>query len=153
LRVGLLWAASEWDTSRSIPIGALAPLCAVRGVRYYSLQQGDRGGEWQHAPLPVSPLSSHTTAVEAAAAAMLALDLIITVDGMSAHLAGGLGRPVWVLLKEQCDWRWMRERSDSPWYPTMRLFRQRSAGDWTSVVAEVAVALSAVAGARELSQS
>lgn len=76
-----------------------------------------------------------------AAAAMLALDLVISVDAMPAHLAATLGRRTWVLLKHEADWRWMDARQDSPWYPAMRLFRQRREGDWGSVIEEVAAAL------------
>ncbi len=72
---------------------------------------------------------------------MLELDLIITVDTMAAHLAGALGRPVWLLLREDADWRWMRERRDSPWYPSMRIFRRTSRGGWQRVIAEVAASL------------
>jgi ADP-heptose:LPS heptosyltransferase len=75
------------------------------------------------------------------AAQMRALDLVIAVDTMAAHLAGALGVPVWTLLHEDCDWRWMSERSDSPWYPTMRLFRQRPRGGWDSVIDNVIAAL------------
>ncbi len=76
------------------------------------------------------------------------LDLIITIDTANAHLAGALGRPVWVLLPYAADWRWLQNRHDSPWYPTMRLFRQPAAGDWTSVIAEVANALAQWASGR-----
>ncbi len=79
-----------------------------------------------------------------AAAAMMNLDLIITTDTMPAHLAGALGRPVWVLLHSMADWRWMLDRTDSPWYPSMRLFRQPARGDWDSVAKRVAEALSIV---------
>jgi ADP-heptose:LPS heptosyltransferase len=70
------------------------------------------------------------------------MDLLITVDTMAAHLAGALARPVWVLLPAEADWRWMVERDDTPWYPTMRLFRQSSPGDWAPVIARVACELS-----------
>jgi hypothetical protein len=75
---------------------------------------------------------------------MLQLDVVICVDNMVAHLAGTLGRPTWLLLKHEADWRWMEARSDSPWYPSMRLFRQPSPGDWQSVVGMVGRALSEV---------
>jgi ADP-heptose:LPS heptosyltransferase len=72
---------------------------------------------------------------------MANLDLVISVDTAMSHLAGALGKPVWVLLSKAADWRWMIERSDSPWYPTARLFRQKTAGDWDPVIAEATAAL------------
>ncbi len=72
---------------------------------------------------------------------MMSLDLVVTCDTSIAHLAGALGRPVWVALKQNSEWRWLRDRDDSPWYPTMRLFRQKTAGDWPSVFAAMAQAL------------
>jgi hypothetical protein len=79
---------------------------------------------------------------------MCNLDLVVTSDTAAAHLAGGLARPVWVALAASPEWRWMIEREDSPWYPTMRLFRQRSMGDWAGVFREMAAELEAVAHAR-----
>jgi hypothetical protein len=140
-RVGLIWAASDWDTSRSIPIEALAPLRGTRGIEFYSLQQGKSMDESRRAAFPINCLSQHTADATAAAAAMLKLDLIISVDSMAAHLAGALGRPVWLLLQHEADWRWMTDRSDSPWYPTMRIFRQHRRGDWLSVAQTVTTAL------------
>jgi hypothetical protein len=148
LRVGLLWAASDWDTTRSVPLAALAPWFALPGVQFFSLQQGRPAQDPLLARLPIECLSPHTTAIEQAAAAMCALDLVITVDAMPAHLAGSLGRPTWVLLKHEADWRWMDTREDTPWYPTLRLFRQPRAGDWSGVVPQVAGALRAAAGVR-----
>jgi ADP-heptose:LPS heptosyltransferase len=85
------------------------------------------------------------------AAAVAALDLVITVDTSVAHLAGALGRPVWVLLPHSLDWRWLHEREDSPWYPTMRLFRQRKTLEWNDVLSRVSAELArVVAGEREL---
>jgi hypothetical protein len=142
LRVGLAWSSSEWDTSRSVPIDALAALGGVAGTAFYSLQQGHAADAWRTAPFAIEPYSKHTAHVEAAAAAMLDLDLVITVDSMVAHLAGSLARPVWVLLKHEADWRWM-EGDASPWYPTLRLFRQPSPGDWPGAVGAAAAALRA----------
>ena len=145
LRVGLMWAASEWDTSRSVPLQLLAPLFALEEVQFYSLQQGVAAADPLLQRLDIERLSPHTTSVEMAAAAMCAMDVVITVDAMPAHLAGTLGRPTWVLLKHEADWRWMQDREDSPWYPTVRLFRQPRAGDWMSVARQVAANLKAVA--------
>jgi hypothetical protein len=140
-RIGVIWAASSWDESRSIPVSALAPLSEVADADFYSLQQGPQSGDWRSAPLGLSPISSQTTEIAAAAVAMQELDLVMTVDSMAAHLAGALGRPVMLLLKHDADWRWMRDRSDSPWYLSMRLFRQDAPGDWHGVVRKVAAAL------------
>lgn len=137
LRVGLLWAGSDWDVSRSVPLAALAPLAAVPGVRFYSLQQGAAAADPLLEPMRIECLSPRTTDLRSAAAAMQQLDLVISIDGMPAHLAGTLGRPTWVLLKREADWRWMEEREDSPWYPSMRLFRQGRGGDWHGVVSRV----------------
>jgi hypothetical protein len=142
LRVGLLWAASDWDDSRSIPLAALQPLFAVPGARFFSLQQGQAASDPRLQRLPVVSLSNLTQEITAAAAAMLQLDLVITVDGMAAHLAGTLGRPTWTLLKHEADWRWMETRSDTPWYPGMRLFRQPAPGDWHGVIRAATQALS-----------
>jgi hypothetical protein len=143
LRVGLLWSASDWDRSRSIPLHVLAPLFGVEEVQFFSLQQGEAANDPLLQRLDIERLSPQTVAIEDAAAAMCALDLVISVDGMPAHLAGTLGRPTWVLLKHDADWRWMERRRDSPWYPTVRLFRQPAPGDWEAAVKEAAEALSA----------
>ena len=148
LRVGLAWASSEWDESRSIPLQDLAPLARVANVRFYSLQQGRHAQGCGDAPFPLEPYSQHTAAIESAAAAMLELDLVITVDSMVAHLAGALGRPVWVLLKHRADWRWMEGRGDSPWYPTMRLLRQAREGEWAGVAEAIARGLAELAAPR-----
>ena len=143
LRVGLLWAASEWDGSRSIPWPCLEPLLSQPGLRCFSLQQGPAAEE-----ATIEPLHRRTATLEAAAAAMLQMDLVISIDGMPAHLAATLGRPTWLLLKHQADWRWMERRSDSPWYPTMRLFRQPRAGDWAGLLERVAQAAALFASER-----
>ena len=143
LRVGLAWSASDWDQTRSVPLDALEPFRALPDVRFYSLQQDRAAAEYARAPFPLVPYSVHTREVALAAAAMLQLDLVIAVDSMVAHLAGALARPVWVLLKAHADWRWMDDREDSPWYPTMRLFRQPREGEWSPVIARVANELAA----------
>jgi hypothetical protein len=145
LRVGILWAASDWDTTRSIPFSALAPILDVPGTRFFSLQQGRAAAEpLLHPRISVEHLSPRTVDVVSAAAAMVELDLVITVDGMPAHLGATLGRPTWVLLKHDADWRWMEDRADSLWYPSMRLFRQTRRGDWAAPIRAAAEALSAL---------
>lgn len=148
LNAGLLWSASDWDRSRSVPLGTLAPLLRTGDARYFSLQQEDAAHDPLAQQLGIVPLSRHTTDIAAAAAAMLDLDLVITVDAMAAHLAGSLRRPTWLLLKHDADWRWMDTRRDSPWYPGMRLFRQSEPGDWNSVVTAAVDALRTLAADR-----
>ena len=148
LRVGLVWSCSHWEPSRSVALDALAPLFALEKVRFFSLQQGEPAGDPLLKRLPIVPLSAQTADIRMAAAAMCALDLVISIDSMPVHLAGCLGRPVWVLLKHEADWRWMQDREDSPWYPTVRLFRQPRPGDWAGVAAAAAVALQRVAQGR-----
>jgi len=141
LRAGLVWAGNREhanDRKRSIPIETLAPLQQIPGVEWYSLQAGEkapaeieRAGRWMRGVLP------EPCRVEDLAAAMSCLDLVISVDTMPAHLAGALGRAVWTLLPWAPDWRWLEDREDSPWYPTMRLFRQPRPGDWDGVAARV----------------
>jgi hypothetical protein len=133
---GLVWQAGEWNASRSIPMTLLAPLAQVRRVRWYSLQYG--GGA-----LPFRAEDASCRDLAEQSRRLHALDLVVTVDTLIAHLAGALGIPVWLLLPTPCDWRWMVHRTDSPWYPTMRIFRQRIPGDWKSVIDEVCFALSA----------
>jgi Glycosyltransferase family 9 (heptosyltransferase) len=133
-RVGIAWRSGDWLRERSIPAKLLAPLAGVAAVQWFSLQYPA-----QPAPLALTDLACDD--IESMAARMSMLDLVICVDTMVAHLAGALGIPVWTLLHDECDWRWMRERSDSPWYPTMRLFRQRESGNWRDVIDEVSRAL------------
>lgn len=134
-RIGLAWRAGEWNRRRSIAEADLAPLGRLRGLRYASLQFD------APAPLPFAADDLACADLAELARRMAGLDLVVSVDTMTAHLAGALGLPVWTLLPYRCDWRWMRDRADSPWYPTMRLFRQPREGDWAAVIAEVAAAL------------
>jgi tetratricopeptide (TPR) repeat protein len=149
-RVGLVWQGNPrhpWDHHRSLPLRCLEPLATVAGVHLISLQKGL--GEEQLRTLagrfPVVDLGPDFNRDGGAfldtAAVMQHLDLVVTVDTAAAHLAGALGVPVWVLLSRIADWRWLREREDTPWYPSMRLFRQRQLGDWPEVAARVADAL------------
>jgi hypothetical protein len=129
LSVGVLAHAGEWDARRSVPVDLLAGLAQSSGVSLYNLQL--------EPPLPGMPDLS-TPDILQLAARVRALDLVITPDTMLAHLAGALGVNTWTLLHAEADWRWMGpERTDSPWYPSMRLFRQRRPGDWPAVFAQV----------------
>lgn len=147
-KVGLVWAGRpqhENDRNRSIALGDLAPLAKIRGVSLYSLQKGPAEEALAKPPkgMTITPLGGRFADFADTAAAIANLDLVISVDTAVAHLAGAMGKPVWTLLPLVPDWRWMLERADSPWYPTMRLFRQETPGDWESVIAAVAKALRA----------
>jgi hypothetical protein len=135
--IGVVAAAGEWDARRSAPPELMAALADKPGVRLFNLQQGE--------PVPGAEDIS-TPDILALATRMLGLDLVVTVDTMTAHLAGALAVPTWTLLMADADWRWMGNREDSPWYPSMRLFRQPSPGDWESVFSGVRAALAALAG-------
>lgn len=142
-KVGVVWrgsATNPMDREYSCPLADLAPLLAISGISYYSLQVRPAAGEITQ-DTPLKDMTEHLLDFSDTAALLVNLDLVITVDTAVAHLAGALGRPVWLLLTQTPDWRWMLERDDSPWYPGMRLFRQTRTGDWPSVVREVALAL------------
>lgn len=148
LRVGIVWAGNPKhinDINRSLAISFLVPVLGVKGVRFFSLQVGERGRDLQHLLAgAVTDLAPMLTDFAETAAAIAALDLLIAVDTSVGHLAGALGKPVWLLLPWVPDWRWLLDRSDSPWYPTMRLFRQTSHGDWATVLRQVGDDLAAV---------
>jgi hypothetical protein len=139
LRVGIVWAGT---TVGAIDLRLLQPLWEVPGISWFSLQVGDQSGDISLLDgVKIADLSLWLTDFAETAAAVCQLDLVISVDTSVAHLAGALGRPVWITLPCWPDWRWQIERADSPWYPTARLFRQKKAGDWSCVVREVAAAL------------
>lgn len=148
LRAGVVWAASSYNPARSIPFERFQQLFSIPGISFFSLQAGDERSCLRSAP-QVTDSHDPSACVFATATAIQSLDLIITVDTMVAHLAGAMAKPVWVLLPFQCDWRWMVEREDSPWYPTMRLFRQPRPGDWDSVLARVIAELNFCAAQRD----
>ncbi len=138
LKVGLIWKSSGWNPKRSMQLQDILPLCANEKCSFYSLQ-------WDTAPEELELISKHRLLhpiggwdnIEQFACLLTAVDLVITADTMAAHLSGALGVPVWMLLPFQADWRWMLDREDSPWYPTMRLFRQSEAARWADVVERV----------------
>jgi tetratricopeptide (TPR) repeat protein len=142
LKVGLVWGGSAHhrsDIHRSMLLVEFAPLAEVKGVRFFSLQTGPQASQVLSAPreMQLVDLGKSLTSFEETAAALANLDLLITVDTAIAHLAGAMGRPVWNLLAVAPDWRWLLNRSDTPWYPTMRLFRQPSYGDWAGAMQQV----------------
>jgi len=152
LKVGLVWAGRpehKRDRHRSMALAELAPLASIPNVAFYALQKGAAVGEAERAPdgMRLEILSPLLGDFADTAAAIMALDLVISVDTSVAHLAGALGKPVWILNAYAPDWRWLEKRSDSPWYPTAEIFRQDSSRRWAPVVADVAAELRALASA------
>jgi len=148
LRVGLLWAGNPTFSRdryrfRSAPLELFKPLLEEYSVHWFSLQIGEPATGLAKAPwaAKVVDLSPHVENMADTAAQIAQMDLVITVDSAVAHLAGALGVPVWVLMPFTPDWRWLQQRSDTPWYPSMRLFRQPRPGDWEAVIAEMGLAL------------
>jgi tetratricopeptide (TPR) repeat protein len=149
LRVGLVWSGNPLfpeDRLRSISLSGFEALLALHGVRFFSLQMDPAASQLAEVGAPVIDLEATIGDMADTAALIEKLDLVITVDTAVAHLAGALGKPVWVLLPFAPDWRWLMERADSPWYPTMRLFRQPKFGDWPSVLERVRGELAVLAG-------
>ena len=140
MRVGLTWRSGDWDERRLIPFSQVQRLSQVSGVEWHILQREPLAAGWDGNFGVISggdnPLDD--------ARVMRALDLVISVDTMTAHLAGALGVNTWTLLPTDADWRWMRDRSDSPWYQTMRLFRQPAPGRWDLVIDELNIQLAAL---------
>ncbi|MBM3835243.1 MAG: tetratricopeptide repeat protein [Verrucomicrobia bacterium] len=146
LKVGLVWCGSRSQPNdrRPVPFNFMRPLLEMTGIEFYSLQTGSAAEDAQN----VVDLSSHLTDFAATAAVIEQLDLVITIDTSVAHLAGALGKPVWTLLSFASDWRWLLGREDSPWYPTMRLFRQTEPRAWAPVIERVCAALAKVQSSR-----
>ena len=150
-KIGIAWQGNpdpKVDLARAAPLAAFAPLAAIPGVRLISLQKGFGTGQLAESGVKVETLGEDFDAGPHAfvdtAAVMANLDLIVSIDTSVVHLAGAMGRPVFIVLKHIPEWRWMLDRPDSPWYPTMRLFRQQQRGDWNGVFAEVANAVAAL---------
>ncbi len=147
-KVGLVWKGNKDhgnDRNRSLSgISVLAPLWTVPGITFYSLQKGQGEDEAKNPPAgqPLIHLGSDIEDFADTAAIVAQLDLVICVDTAIAHLAGALGKPCWVLLPAiKFDWRWLRDREDSPWYPSLRLFRQKEIGKWDAVVQHLCCSL------------
>lgn len=160
LRIGICWAggarpdepvAHAIDTRRSLALEAFAPLAAMPGVDIYSLQKGPPAAQLAEAQArgwpgaPIIDLTADLSDFADTAALVANLDLVVTCDTSAAHLAGGLGKPVWVLNRHDACWRWLDGRDDSPWYQGARLFRQTAPGDWDGVIARVKSELLALA--------
>jgi len=151
LKVGLVWSgAAEYghNARRAIAAERLAPLLGIDGVSWFSLQVGEKAADLARVPAGIVDLSRELSDFSETAGALQALDLVITTDTAVPHLAGALARPAWVMLACVPDWRWMLDRDGSPWYPTMRLFRQGERGAWDDVVHRVGVELRAVVAGR-----
>ena len=147
-KIGIAWQGNpkhKSDWKRSVALQELAPLADVPGVRLLSIQKGAGTEQLEHVKFPVIDLCGCLGFAETAAV-MENLDLVVSIDSAIAHLAGALARPVWVALAAVADFRWMLEREDSPWYPTMRLFRQSAAGGWQPVFARMAEEVSKLIG-------
>ena len=153
-RVGLCWAGQTrpWlpgfvalDGRRSTSLATLAPLAAIPGVRFVSLQMGPAAGQVNTAGFDLLDPMPEVTDLADTAAIIANLELVVSVDTSVVHLAGALGKPVFLLDRYDNCWRWLSGREDSPWYPTLRIFRQRQSGDWGPVIARAATALAAMA--------
>ncbi|HVV45466.1 MAG TPA: hypothetical protein VHC72_09675, partial [Bryobacteraceae bacterium] len=142
-KVGLVWASSDWNPARSMTFGEMEPLLDAGDCSFFSFQRGRQRAELALLPPARMPYdtAAHSHEIADTAAALMNMDLLITVDTMAAHLAGALGRPVWTMLPWEADWRWMLDRQDTLWYPAMRLFRQPAPGDWRPVIEYVAAEL------------
>jgi tetratricopeptide (TPR) repeat protein len=146
LKIGLAWAGRPThtnDRNRSIGLKQLAPLAEITGVTFYSLQKGSSAHHAAGAPsgMNLIDLTDELHDFADTAALIENLDMVIAVDTSVAHLAGAMGKRVWVLLPFSADWRWLLNREDNPWYPTMRLFRQKQIGNWDATIIELARAL------------
>jgi Flp pilus assembly protein TadD len=149
LRVGLAWAGRPThpnDANRSTALATLAPLAALPNIAFVSLQKGPAAAEANHWPGPATllALDAELHGFEDTAALLPALDLVLSVDTALVHLAGAMGRPCWVMLPFAPDWRWLAGRADSPWYPSLRLFRPTAPRAWPALVAQLAALLPGV---------
>ena len=148
IRVGLVWAGTGTDPRRACPPGWFTPLTRLAGVHFYGLQKGIAAEQIEAEGLPkgmrMRNLGRDFEDFSDTAAVVAQLDVVISIDTSVAHLAGAMGKPLWLLLPDVPDWRWLMNRSDSPWYPTARLFRQSRPGDWQPVIQAVADELTAL---------
>jgi tetratricopeptide (TPR) repeat protein len=144
-RIGLAWWGSQHIPKRSIGIETLRPVLSCPGIELHGLQKEIPAAQrdWLSSHGGLIDHSEELNDYADTAALISLLDLVVTIDTSVAHLAGALGKPVWIMLQHSADWRWLLDRDDSPWYPTARLVRQKRAGDWEPVVSDVATALGA----------
>lgn len=138
-RVGLVWGAGTRNATRAIPLDLFQSLARVPDLALFSLQWGPEAEEIRSCPgLPILGAIGQDRGIAETASVILDLDLVISADTMTGHLAAALGKPVWMILPFDADWRWMVNRRDSPWYPGMRLFRQPAPGDWETPIGRLA---------------
>jgi hypothetical protein len=149
-QVGLVWAGGEWNTSRSVPLELMTPLLQTGGCEFWNLQGMPARADWvRFSDFDGCHSAEHCADSVLGLAGLIAqLDLVITTDTLAAHLAGALGTPAWVMLEYAADWRWMHGREDCPWYPSVRLFRQKARGNWHSVVQQLRANLEDLTAAR-----
>lgn len=151
LKVGLVWAGNPElrdDAARSIQLEALAPLLQTPNVSFFSLQLGipARDESFFRSLVNMANMAGQLRTFQDTAGVINGLDLVVSVDTAVAHLAGALGKPVWTFIPASSDWRWLLDRTDTPWYPTMRLFRQPQTGDWQPAILRLAQALRCLVG-------
>ncbi len=143
LRVGLVWAGGDWDRDRWIPLRELEALLEFSNVEFWNIQGGTHASDACGLPMRTYADTSED-GILSLAATITNLDVIVTIDTLAAHLAGALGKEVWLMLKHVPDWRWMVGVRNSPWYPSMRLFRQPEPGNWYEVVQKIKTELASV---------
>lgn len=139
-----MWSGGELyprNALRSVRLAQLGPILEVAGVSFVSLQKGEQAQQRRDSAAPILDWMAECNDLMDTAALIRQLDLVICVDTSVAHLAGALGAPVWMLNRFESEWRWQMQGEDSPWYPTMRIFRQSRPGDWDEVIARVAAEL------------
>jgi tetratricopeptide (TPR) repeat protein len=157
LRVGLVWAGTATDPRRATPLAWFAPWSSIPGLQLFGLQKGPAADllECEGPPpgMTIVNLGPHMEDFADTAAAIDHLDLVVSIDTSVAHLAGAMGKPVYLLLPQPADWRWLERRTDSPWYPTMRLMRQETPGEWAAPMTQAARAIDTLARALVLARS
>jgi hypothetical protein len=138
-RAGVVWAAGNWNPSRSIPFSIFRQILSNSDCEFWSLQGGAPQSDWELLPFSSQLRDSAFlgSGLMTLACAISQLDLVITVDTLAAHLVGAMGIPAWLLLQHAADWRWMAHGNTSPWYPSLRIFRQSAPGDWENLIQEV----------------
>lgn len=139
-RIGLVWEGNTTDPNRSCRLKQFSPLAEVKGMQFFGLQKGEAARQVNDLPkgMVVTNMGEELNDFADTAGLLQHLDLIVTIDTAVAHLAGGMGKPVFTLIPFAADWRWLLNREDTPWYPTMRLFRQERPGSWDSVIRRIA---------------